>query len=58
MVRILRKQYLLRFKGPEIFGHTLFVAVLFGVITALMRHPEFDARIARRGRSTRRPSPC
>ncbi len=43
MFRLLRKQYLLRFKGPEILGHTVFVAVLFVLITALVRHPDIDA---------------
>mgnify|MGYP001825399520 CR=1 FL=1 len=47
MWRTLRKPYLLRFKGPEIFAHTLFVAAMFACITALMRHPGVDAGLPR-----------
>ena len=45
MFRLLRKPYLLRFKGTEILAHTVFVAVMFASITAMMRHPDLDGEL-------------
>ncbi len=43
MFRLLRKKYLLRFKGADIFAHTLFIAILFTLISAIGFSRDFDA---------------
>ena len=46
MVRTLRKRYLLRFKGAGIFSHTVFIALMFALMNALMIHRELGIELA------------
>ena len=42
MIRLLKRQYLLRFKGWGILTHTVFIATLFSLISALSFHRSLD----------------
>jgi two-component system, LytTR family, sensor histidine kinase AlgZ len=47
VIRLLKKPYLLRFKGWDIFAHTVFIAILFSMISALSYHHDFDQGLSR-----------